>query len=130
MTIGSTGGSKSRTSSARDKSTKRSQESSSASSRSSRLRPTLRQTRKRLSEKEPVSAAYADARQLSALAYGNGFTLWVYRGEDSIKQILRPNFFASVAGHIRLYDWIIVARHGVILFVAQVEPNIWTQRIE
>jgi hypothetical protein len=54
-------------------------------------------------------------RNLALLDYGNGFTLWHYRSQLAMADVLRPGFFddARGAGMINVGDHILVsARDG------------------
>ncbi len=49
-------------------------------------------------------------RNLSVLAYANGFTLWHYKGgKDRLEAITRPNFFAEAADMLAVGDLIMVS---------------------
>lgn len=48
-------------------------------------------------------------RNLSVLAYANGFTLWHYKaGKDRLEVVVRPNFFADAADMLAVGDMIMV----------------------
>jgi len=49
-------------------------------------------------------------RNLSVLAYANGFTLWHYKaGKDRLETVARPNFFADAADMLAVGDMIMVS---------------------
>lgn len=65
-------------------------------------------------------------RNLSALGYANGFTLWVYKGFDvSLLEISEPDFFADASFMMHLGDMVLVttAGTGTVLMVAYVGPE-------
>jgi len=47
-----------------------------------------------------------DARELSVLAYANGFTHWHYRSPDPLAAIISPGYFAPAAEMLRAGDQI------------------------
>jgi hypothetical protein len=62
------------------------------------------------------------ARELSALAYGNGFTLWHYRTRDLAADIDDAGYFNAASGMVRSGDFIFVNAgeatapiHGVVV---------------
>ncbi|MCB1835045.1 MAG: hypothetical protein KDH19_16660 [Geminicoccaceae bacterium] len=66
-----------------------------------------------------------DPRDLSALSYANGFTLWHYRTGDSVSLVDDAGYFDSAARMLRVGDFIFVnadmdtsASHGVLVVVA------------
>ena len=67
------------------------------------------------------------ARELSVLAYANGFTLWHYRTSDD--DLLSPGYFDSAQELLREGDQIIAntaggGRSGIVnLVVTRVEEN-------
>lgn len=49
-------------------------------------------------------------RNLSVLAYANGFTLWHYKaGRDKLAAVSQPNFFADAADMLAVGDMIMVS---------------------
>ena len=49
-------------------------------------------------------------RNLSVLAYANGFTLWHYKaGKERLEGVARPNFFADACDMLALGDMIMVS---------------------
>ena len=49
-------------------------------------------------------------RNLSALAYANGFTLWHYKtGKDRLNQVEKPDFFADAADMLAEGDMMMVS---------------------
>ncbi|HET6194307.1 MAG TPA: hypothetical protein VFE12_01075 [Acetobacteraceae bacterium] len=60
-------------------------------------------------------------RNLSVLAYANGFTLWHYKaGKDRLNQVEKPDFFSDAADMLAEGDMMLVstADGGRILAVA------------
>jgi hypothetical protein len=51
-------------------------------------------------------------RELSVLAYANGFTLWHYRSADSASAITGQDYFAGAADMLRDGD-LILANHAI-----------------
>lgn len=52
-------------------------------------------------------------RNLSVIAYANGFTLWNYRTDDDIDKVLKDNYFTKIYTLSRTGDIIIInARHN------------------
>ena len=62
-------------------------------------------------------------RNLSVLAYANGFTLWHYKaGLDSLDQVTRPEFFVDVTDMLATGDVVMIsARDGARMLC--VEPG-------
>jgi hypothetical protein len=61
-------------------------------------------------------------RNLSVLAYANGFTLWHYRAEkDRLSQVEKPDFFADAADMLAEGDMMMIsaADGGGLLAVAE-----------
>lgn len=55
-----------------------------------------------------------DQKQLSVLAYANGFTLWHYRTEDDVKA---AQYFATAGMMVKSGDMLIVTRpDGIRLY--------------
>ena len=49
-------------------------------------------------------------RNLSVLAYANGFTLWHYKGDqNSLESLTHPTFFNGTAGMLASGDVVIVS---------------------
>jgi hypothetical protein len=49
-------------------------------------------------------------RNLSVLAYANGFTLWHYKaGKERLDTVAKPNFFASAADMLAVGDLMIIS---------------------
>ncbi len=49
-------------------------------------------------------------RNLSVLAYANGFTLWHYKaGKDRLVTVTQPNFFAEASDMLSAGDMIMVS---------------------
>jgi hypothetical protein len=60
-------------------------------------------------------------RNLSVLAYANGFTLWHYKAAgDNLDQVETPDFFADAADMLAEGDMVVVSAPdgGRMLFVA------------
>jgi hypothetical protein len=60
-------------------------------------------------------------RNLSVLAYANGFTLWHYKaGKDGLNQVEKADFFADAADMLAVGDMMLVSAPdgGRILTVA------------
>jgi hypothetical protein len=60
-------------------------------------------------------------RNLSVLAYANGFTLWHYKaGSDPLEQVQTPDFFADAADMLAEGDMMMIsaADGGRVLCVA------------
>ncbi len=53
-----------------------------------------------------------DPKNLSALAYANGFTLWHYRTSDTMADLATAGYFNKAAGMLRVGDFVI-ANAGV-----------------
>lgn len=47
-------------------------------------------------------------RNLSVIAYANGFTLWHYKTNDAIAEVQDPTYFARVAALMNAGDIIII----------------------
>jgi hypothetical protein len=48
-----------------------------------------------------------DPKNLSVLAYANGFTLWHYRTPDWLTEFMTPGYFNDGAAMVRVGDMII-----------------------
>ncbi len=61
------------------------------------------------------------ARDLSVLAYANGFTLWHYRSREPLETLLSPDYFAPGWEMFRSGDFLLVnaGRQGATLMVAE-----------
>jgi hypothetical protein len=62
-------------------------------------------------------------RNLSVLAYANGFTLWHYRaGGDPLDQVEMPDFFADAADMLAEGDMLVVSASegGRTMFIASI----------
>jgi len=78
------------------------------------------------SQHTPVSSARFAIRNLSVLAYANGFTLWHYKaGRALINDVMGPNFFFESADMLTPGDLIMVsAADGArIVCVASADLN-------
>lgn len=63
-------------------------------------------------------------RDLSVLAYANGFTLWHYKsGNDSLAEVASENFFADASDMMAAGDMVMVsgAKACRILCIAQAD---------
>ena len=48
-------------------------------------------------------------RNLSVLAYANGFTLWHYKaGKERLEMVAKPNFFADACDMLAVGDMVMV----------------------
>jgi|DewCreStandDraft_2_1066082.scaffolds.fasta_scaffold06616_7 outer membrane protein assembly factor BamB len=63
-----------------------------------------------------------DPRNLSALAYANGFTLWHYRTSDTMADVSANGYFNPAASMLRVGDFVIanagigvVPTHGLLV---------------
>jgi hypothetical protein len=75
--------------------------------------------------KGPPAMSFA-VRNLSVLAYANGFTLWHYKaGNDPLDRVETPDFFADAADMLAEGDMLVVSATdgGRTLFVAQSGPG-------
>ena len=43
-------------------------------------------------------------KNLSVLCYAQGFTLWHYKTDDPMNEVLQPSYFSSVYGMINVGD--------------------------
>jgi len=66
-----------------------------------------------------------EAKNLSAISYANGFTLWHYRTADLIASVDNASYFDRAAAMLREGDFIFVnagmgtaPTHGVVVVVA------------
>ena len=50
-----------------------------------------------------------DARQMSALTYANGFTLWHYRTDDGFEEVVGEGYFDDAHNLVRDGDIVICA---------------------
>lgn len=50
-----------------------------------------------------------DPKNLSVLAYANGFTLWHYRTTDQLCDVLAPGYFAPARDMLRVDDRIMIS---------------------
>ena len=62
------------------------------------------------------------ARNLSVLAYANGFTSWHYKAKDGLDEVLTPGFFDLSSDMLTPGDYLIVSNQtggfsGFITFV-------------
>jgi hypothetical protein len=65
-------------------------------------------------------------RDLSVLAYANGFTLWHYKtGKDSLLDVARDNFFVDASDMVAAGDMVMVSGTGGarVLCVAEADVN-------
>lgn len=60
-----------------------------------------------------------NAESLSILSYANGFSLWHYRTQDAISDLLRREYFAPAHKMLRFGDVIYVHQYGMQPEVAQ-----------
>jgi len=51
-------------------------------------------------------------RNLSVLAYANGFTLWHYRTTHSLPEILNTDYFHDAETHLAVNDMVLVNARG------------------
>jgi hypothetical protein len=65
------------------------------------------------------------SKDLSALAYANGFTVWHYRTADLAAEIDNTGYFGGAAEMVRVGDFVLVnagvgtvPTHGVLVVVA------------
>jgi hypothetical protein len=68
-------------------------------------------------------------RNLSVLAYAQGFTLWHYRADAApLDQAARPGFFDDAADMFAAGDMVLVSAStgGRVLFVTATEPAVIT----
>lgn len=68
-------------------------------------------------------------RDLSVLAYANGFTLWHYKnGKNSLSEVEEPNFFADASDMMAVGDMVMVsgADGARVLCVAAADADIVT----
>lgn len=63
-----------------------------------------------------------DPKNLSALAYSNGFTLWHYRTSDPMTDVSMSGYFNEAASMLRVGDFVIanagigvVPTHGLLV---------------
>ncbi len=65
------------------------------------------------------------ARDLSVLAYANGFTLWHYRSPDPLPRLMSDDYFAPGREMFRLGDFLMVnaGGQGATLMVARRDSN-------
>ncbi len=75
-------------------------------------------------------------KDLSVLAYANGFTLWNYQTKDTLGDLKEPGYFNETAPFVRVGDMILVAANteseiqSAIFVVAEVkEQNITVRQI-
>lgn len=47
-----------------------------------------------------------NSKQLSVIAYANGFTHWVYQTEDSLKEVTQSGYFNDAAAFMRTGDFV------------------------
>lgn len=66
-----------------------------------------------------------EAKNLSAISYSNGFTLWHYRTADLVASVDNASYFDSASSMLREGDFIFVnagmgtaPTHGVVVVVA------------
>lgn len=69
-----------------------------------------------------------EANQLSAIGYGNGFTLWHYRTNDSAADIDNVGYFSAASRTLHQGDFIFVnagldsvPMHGVVVVTSIVD---------
>lgn len=66
-------------------------------------------------------------RNMSVIAYANGFTLWQYYGkEDTLETILQPGYFEKVVTLMAIGDIVIIsAKDGTaIRAVTELSPSV------
>ena len=72
-------------------------------------------------------------RNLSVLAYANGFTLWHYKaGKDRLTQVERADFFADAADMLAEGDMMMVSAHDggrILTVVAGTAGEVATGRL-
>lgn len=64
-------------------------------------------------------------KNLSVLAYANGFTMWLYQTDDTVNNVLEDDYFKDGADCLRVGDMIIIVskkRVGFIKFVICNDP--------
>jgi hypothetical protein len=64
-------------------------------------------------------------RNLSQLAYAQGFTLWHYRTADPLSEVLAPGYFDNAHDFFHLGDHMHVA--GALVSIAAVLPHVITR---
>lgn len=52
--------------------------------------------------------AQIEIENLSAMAYANGFTLWHYRTQHPIEEVLAPGYFAPCSNRLRTGDFMLL----------------------
>lgn len=65
-------------------------------------------------------------RNLSVLAYANGFTLWSYRAfKDTLRDVAAPGYFTSGHDSIKACDMILIsaADGGTARMISQDDPK-------
>lgn len=70
----------------------------------------------------PVPSARFAIRNVSVLAYANGFTLWHYKaGKERLEIVVKPDFFADASDMLAVGDMILVsaANGGCVLVVSR-----------
>jgi predicted lipoprotein with Yx(FWY)xxD motif len=64
------------------------------------------------------------ARNLSVLAYAQGFTLWHYRADSAVAEACAPDYFAEASDLLARGDMMLVsARDGGRVLFATPEPG-------
>lgn len=71
------------------------------------------------------------SKDLSALAYANGFTLWHYRTADSAAEVDNAGYFNGASRMLRVGDFILLntglggaASHGVVVVAANANGSV------
>lgn len=64
-------------------------------------------------------------RNLSHLAYAQGFTLWHYRTADPLPEVLAPGYFDNGQDFFKIGDHMHVA--GALVEIAAVLPHVITR---
>lgn len=72
-----------------------------------------------------------ESKDLSALAYANGFTVWHYRTADLAAEVDNAGYFGPAADMLRVGDFVLVnagvgalPTHGVLVVVAAGTPGV------
>jgi hypothetical protein len=70
------------------------------------------------------------SKDLSAIAYANGFTVWHYRTADLAADVDNSGYFGGAADMLRVGDFMLVnagvdslATHGVLVVTAAGDPG-------
>ena len=79
----------------------------------------------------PMPATPFHIRNLSVLAYAQGFTLWHYRTDGATSGTLAPDFFSDAADMFATGDRIMVSgpSGALDLFILSVRPKVTVKRL-